>query len=235
MKIVRTLAVCLAVLGFVSCNSKLETSEYRSFTLKDKSGQSVEAGIYLPVGYSDGMELPVVYFCDELAVRNQENYCHLVDSMVENSIITPVAMVIIPNLNTVTADCFADDLMPYVQKHFGVSSDRDGAVFFGSLKSAKAGLVMSFERPELISEYWLSSPGIARIDDYGLLGEEIQYHITWGAKDESSNFEEYSSLLNSIRKRGGQVQNHAFEGLANNTNLKAIFCQSMEEHFGLLN
>lgn len=233
MKAIKLSAICLAVMALGACSKALEQSEYNSFLLKGADGKEVESGIYLPVGYTSRSSLPVVYFCDDLAVKYQETYCHMVDSMIENSIIGPVAMVIARDLSVITPDLFVDKLMPYVQKHWSVSCDRDGMVYFGSMKSADSGLLLSFEYPELISEYWLSSPVDVSVDMYGMLDAEIAYHFSWSAKDESQDYEEYSALMKAIRKRGGYVESASFEGLAGNTNLKEVFCESMEAHFGL--
>lgn len=233
MKSVKTIALCLAALSLGACNKALEESEYRNFSLKNASGQEVESGIYLPKGYSSKSNLPVVYICDDLVLKTSDKYCHVLDSLVDNMVIRPVAVVIAGDLSLESVDYFANTFKPYVEKHWAVDSDRDGTVFCGSMTSADAGLVMSFSHQEIISEYWLSAPVQTEIDGYGMLDNEIQYHFMWSSKDESFAFDEYSSMLNYIRKRGGHVKKQTFSGIADGKTLRDLFCANMAEHFPL--
>lgn len=232
MRAIKYFSMCLAALGMVACNRTLESSDYDVYSVKNDSGTEVQAGVYLPKGYSSKVSLPVVYICDNLVMKSANKYCHVLDSMVENEIIRPVVAVIANDLTEETIGFFADNLKPFVEKRWNVDSDRDAAVFCGAMTSADAGLVMSFERQELISDYWLISPVVLEYEGLGMLDLDTQYHFMWSSKDESADFDDYSSLLNYVRKRGGSVKKHAFLGIGDSKTLRELFCANMEEHFG---
>lgn len=236
----RATLLITTLLMIFSCGKTYTESEFKEFRITDASGTVRECGIYLPVGYSDKQEFPVIYMFDGLIFKDN-NYKHLMDSLIGFKLISPVVIACtyenkeqIPGyrisyrnaefVEDISKDddklkdlfdkhySFAtQDFIKYVEKHYGVQRQRDGRIFYGTSNSADFGITVSMRDPSLFAEYWCYSPVYSDLSHYGMLEDDANYRLCWGLKEEGNN-DYFPALVNAIRKRGGHVYSWAFEG-----------------------
>lgn len=248
-------ATCL-----MSCSHTLEESCFEEFELKSDDGTTRKGGVYLPQGYNPKNEYPVIYMEDGLVFKDC-NYARLVDSLIEIGHIRPVVIACsyenklrVPGKDVAYRNAeylemlaksdatylklfnahlkyFQNDFLPYIEKKYAVARTREGRFFYGTSNSADWGLTLSMKHPELIAEYWCFSPVSSDLSSYGILSQPTQYRICWGAKEEVGRFDYFSSLTNSVRKRGGTVKDWSFYGGHDREWWKYLFGQELERRF----
>lgn len=235
----RTTLLIITLLMTISCGKNVD-SRLVEFSIKDSSGTERECGVYLPKNYSKSKEYPVIYMLDGLVFK-ESGYKVLVDSLIDNRCISPVIIACSyenkepvpgfrisyrnaefvesisrqdPKLTELFENHYSfvtQDFINYIEKHYPVKKDPDGRIFYGTSNSADFGITLSFRDPSLIPEYWCFSPVNSNIEHYGMLEDNVTYRICWGVKEEVNQFDYFPSLVNSIRKRGGNVKSWVFE------------------------
>lgn len=239
--IIGLIMIGISLVMNISCVEPSEKSQYKEFDLNDSEGNTRKCGIYLPQGMKPNGKYPVIFMEDGLVFK-ETNFKHLVDSLVDYQIISPVIIVCsyenkitIPgyriayrNAEYVEAIAKSDQklatlydthytyfkqiLIPYVNKHYPVSEKADDRIYFGTSNSADFGITFGMRDGGMFSEFWCYSPVYSDVTDYGQVQEPVNYYICWGNKEEIDNFDYFPSLLKDIRKRGGNVTSWIYDG-----------------------
>ena len=257
-------ALCIIALALASCGRTSRGSAFQEYTVESKSTDSDRRiGVYIPDGYSPKNTYPVIYMEDGL-VYTSGNYRHLMDSLIDNRIIKPLIMVcsyedkspikgyniarrnaeyvetiasgdsVLQNIFDNHLNYLINELIPFIEKNYSVSKERDGRTYYGTSNSADFGLTLSMMHPELMHEYWCFSPVFSDMTRYGMLKESTDYQITWGAKEEAGmSFDYFPALMQSIRKRGGNVHSWAFDGGHDRDKWQEEFIKLLAERFAL--
>lgn len=127
---------------------------------------------------------------------------------------------------------FTDEFVPAIQKRFDVSQKPEDNIYYGTSNSADFGLTLSMRHPGLFSEYWCFSPVYSDLSKYGMLQQKVKYMICWGAKEEASiSFDYFPSLVQSIRKRGGNVASWDFNDGHDRDHWRTEFIKLLEKRF----
>lgn len=219
MRRISVIALVCSMLA-TGCGTKKTTEDtaasvYEEFQINSSAiGADRTVGVYLPKGYSGKTTYPVVYMEDGL-VFSTGNYCHLMDSLIDNNIINPVVVVCsyedqtrihgfdltmrnAEYLETVAMQApelkdifdrhlnyFVNELIPAAEKRYSISAECGGRVYYGTSNSADFGLTVSMIHSELFHEYWCFSPVCSDISTHGMLETPVAYKICWGAKEET--------------------------------------------------
>lgn len=266
MKSVRYFCIGIALASvFIisSCkdNGGEESSwEEISFTSK-YTGDTRQAGVYLPAGYSKNKTYPVIYMPDGL-VFTDGTYREALDSLIRYDVIEPVIVACsyenkmhvpgyqmayrnaeyvellgeqddaLKKLFDAHMDFFTKEFIPAIEKDYPVSKNREDRIFYGTSNSADFGLTLSFRNQSLFSEYWCFSPVFSDISRYGMLDEKTSYRICWGAKEEiNASFDYFPSMVKDIRKRDGSVRSWVFEGGHERPIWESEFIKLVSERF----
>ena len=255
----RAIVLISTLLMILSCEKTYTESKYSEFKITDQSGTVRECGIYLPIGYSNKQELPVIYMFDGLIFKDN-NYKHLMHSLIAFKLITPVVIACtyenkeqIPGFqisyrnaefveeiskdNDKLKDLFekhytfaSQDFIKYIEKNYNVQKQRENRIFFGTSNSADFGITLSMRDPSLFAEYWCYSPVYSNLSNYGMLEDDVYYRICWGLKEEGTN-DYFPALVNSIRKRGGHIYSWAFEGGHDRMFWRQCFIDELKHRF----
>lgn len=238
--IVKTSIILLAILLTVSCTEV--GSQYVESNLESQyTGDVRTIGVYLPDGYNKKNTYPTIYMADGISF-NSGDYRHVLDSLIGHGIIEPIIVSCSYNSKGVSAsssetfniDFFTEELMPFVESKYSVSSDRNDKVYYGISGSADAGLKISLTRQELMSEYWCFSPLNSDISFYSSLSESTAYKIYWVNKDElKSSFDYFPSMVNSLRKRGGSVKTKTLDTPSSTRVWREEFIKLVSTRFGV--
>lgn len=254
-----------AIFVITACKQQTnKESIFNEFQLDSKFlSENRSVGVYLPAGYSEKNEYPVIYAEDGMALVSG-NYKHLLDSLINNGYIKPVVVACsyennnqIPGLNLSYRDVeyneilsrnndtlrpifdnhmnyFINEFMPTIEENYSVSKSRDDRIYFGTSNSANFGISLSMNSPELMANYWCFSPVASNCDGYGMLEQKIEYNICWGLKEEFSSEEEvFQPLVLSIRKRGGKVYDWTFSGANERECWRDEFVKMLVLRFGI--
>lgn len=257
MNLKRIHTICLLISSFLilSCKQTTQFSEFRELEIEGRN-----VGIYLPAGYSEKIEYPVIYMEDGLVFKDC-NFKYVLDSLVFYEMISPVVVVCsyenkmkVPGTDIAFRNAeyiealartdsrlmelyenhyryFNEALIPYIEKNFNVSSNRSERIYFGTSNSADFGLTLSFRNPALFSEYWCYSPVYSDVSPYGYLSEDVKYGICWGTLEEIGQFNYFPELLKDIRKRGGKVNSWTFDGGHDRKWWKYWFFEELKRRF----
>lgn len=254
-----------AFFAITACNQQSnKESIYREFQIDSKClSENRSVGVYLPAGYSEKNEYPVIYTEDGMAFVSG-NYKQLVDSLIDNGYIKPIVVACsYENTNMVPGfdfayrnaeydeslskindtlrpifdnhmNYFVDEFIPMIEDKYSVSKSRDNRIYFGTANGADFGITLSMKHPELMANYWCFSPVASSCDGYGILEQEINYNICWGLKGELSSDNDYFELLVlSIRKRGGKVFDWTFFGVRDRDCWREEFIKMLVDRFGI--
>jgi len=253
-----TLLVTTLLVTF-SCGKPYTESKFKEFKITDASGTVRECGIYLPKGYSNKQDLPVIYMFDGLIFKDN-NYKQLLDSLLELKLISPVVVACayenkeqIPGFqisyrnaefveeiswdNDKLKELFdkhfsfvTHDFIRYIEKNYNVCDQREDRIFYGTSNSADFGITLSMRDPSLFAEYWCFSPVYSNLSRYGMLEEDVNYRICWGLKEKGNN-DYFPALINSIRKRGGHVYSWTFESGHDRGFWRKCFVEELKHRF----
>ncbi len=183
------------------------------FDLKDSNGNTYSAMIHIPTGISSGSSIPAVFIEDGRDYTNNQPLWQTIDSLSWCEAIEPVVIACLNGKENSTdrTEFFVDTFIPYVQKKWNVGLSIDNRVCSGISASADRCLILSMQNDTLFNEYWCFSPSKADISEFGLLSSPTKYRIFYSAAEEIEHFNYYPSLANAIRKRGGRVDQQAFD------------------------
>lgn len=249
----------LTLLITISCGKSNE-SRFDEFSIKDSSGTNRECGIYLPKDYSKSKEYPVIYMLDGLVFK-ENDYKTLMDSLIDNGCISPVIIACsfenkepVPGFNITYRNAefvesisrkdgklsslfnkhynfVTQDFISFIEKKYPVSKERDGRTFYGTSNSADFGITLSMRDQSLFSEYWCFSPVNSNIEQYGMLEDNETYRICWGVKEELNRLDYFPALVNSIRKRGGNVKSWVFDSGHDRGQWRKYFAEELKRKF----
>lgn len=256
---VLTLSICALCL-FSACVKTTHQSEFKEFKINSKDGTVRSGAIYIPKGVKSNVDVPVIYMGDGLVFK-ECGFKSMMDSLIDNKCISPVIIAcsyenkiritgyniayrnaeyveaLAKNDNTLAKlfdnhyKYFTNEFIPYVEKNAPVSKSAADRIFFGTSNSADFGLTLSMRNPGLMAEYWCYSPVYSNIKDYGIIEEPTIYRICWGIKEEVNNDNYFPSLLNDIRKRGGEVSSWVFNGGHDRSWWKYWFSEELKRKF----
>lgn len=256
------LSFLIVSVSFTSCHKTLSESVFEEIEIKDNNGNVRKGGLYLPVGYDSRKIYPVVYMADGLVFKDN-SYRTMIDSLIMSGSMRPVVIACsyenkkqIPgftiayrNAEYIDAlskndpqlkvlfnshmDYFINSFIPYIESRCRVSHERGERVFYGTSNSADFGLTLSMMHPELMSEYWCFSPVYSDLDGFGMIGDETEYRICWGIKEEVGQEDYFPALVKSIRKRGGYVKDWTFDGGHDRAWWKQWFASELVRRFPL--
>ena len=160
------LLVLLMGIGLVPAFAPLKT-ETGQGTLSDNQtiqsrtlGYKLQYRVYLPDGYDDALNLPVLYVTDGQWYIDRGEVPQVLDQLIADGTINPVIAVFVDNrdpdnlsnnrrnrqffCNTQYIRFFTDELAPAIDTHYKTRADRTGRVIlglsFGGLNSACFGL-----------------------------------------------------------------------------------------------
>jgi len=258
--ILATILSLTVLMCAVSCDEVLQESQYKEFELTDQDGNVRTGGVYIPQGIKPKSKYPVVFMLDG-RVFKESRFKHVVDSLIENHIISPVIIacsyenkMTIPGYRMAYRNAefiesiaktdpelsklfdahysyIKDTFIPYINSNYPVKADASQRVFFGTSNSADFGITLSMREGDLFSEYWCFSPVYSDVSEYGVLRSPVSYSICWGAKEEVGMFDYFPNLLKDIRKRGGKVNSWVFNGGHDREWWKYWFCKELERRF----
>lgn len=250
----------IAVMTAVSCDKKLEHSEFNEFELTDPDGTVRRGGIYLPQGMSTKAKYPVIIMEDGLVFK-EAGFKHLVDSLIEVEAISPVIIAcsfenkmtipgykmsyrnaeFIESLARTDSNLqklfdthysyFKDTFIPYIINNYPVSADVADRIYFGTSNSADFGITLGMRETDMFSEYWCYSPVYSDVSGYGALDHKVNYRICWGSKEEAGMSDYFQTLIKDIRKRGGNVYSWVFNGGHDRKLWKYWFKEELQRRF----
>lgn len=260
LKFSRFFFILCAAAALTACSKSLEESRFDEFEMESVDGSTRKGGVYLPKGYNPKKEYPVIYMEDGLVFKDCK-FAGMIDSLIDIGAVRPVVIACsyenklrVPGKNYAYRNAeyleslarsdaaflkifnahlkyFQNSFIPYVEKNYSVSHERENRIYFGTSNSADWGLTLSMKHPELFAEYWCFSPVSSDISTYGMLEQPTQYRICWGIKEEVGNFDYFPSLVSSIRKRGGKVQDWSFNGGHDREWWKYLFGEELVRRF----
>lgn len=260
MRFFRVFITLIAATALTACTETLDESRFEEFELQSDDGSSRKGGVYLPIGYNQKKEYPVIYMEDGLVFKDCQ-YKRMIDSLIEVGAIRPVVIACsyenklrVPGKDVAYRNAeyletlaksdatflklfnahlkyFQDTFVPYIEKKYAVARTREGRIFYGTSNSADWGLTFSMKHPELIAEYWCFSPVSSDLGSYGMLSQPTEYRICWGVKEEIGRFDYFAALVNSVRKRGGKVKDWAFDGGHDREWWKYLFGEELIRRF----
>jgi enterochelin esterase-like enzyme len=253
-----------AIFVITACKQQSnQESIYREFQIDSKClSESRSVGIYLPAGYSEKNEYPVIYAEDGMVLVSGD-YKHLIDSLIDNGYIKPIVVACsyentnkIPGFDLAYRNAeyveslsrdndtlrpifdnhmnyFINEFITMIEDNYSVSKSRENMIYYGTSNSADFGITLSMMHPELMANYWCFSPVASNCDGYPMLEQKIEYNICWGLKEELSSDDEYFQLLvQSIRKRGGKVYDWAYPGAHDRECWRDEFVKMLVDRFG---
>ena len=259
-RIFGTILLFTSLFCTVSCVQTLEESKFKEFELTDSEGNTRNGGIYLPQGMNSKSSYPVIFMEDGLVFK-ECGFKHMIDSLIENEIISPVIVacsfenkMTIPgytisyrnaefvetiaktdsklsNLFDVHYNYFKEIFVPYIDNNYPVSEEKADRIFFGTSNSADFGVTLGMRDGDLFSEFWCYSPVYSDVTEYGMLTAPVNFRICWGAKEEVGMFDYFPTLIKDIRKRGGNVESWVFNGGHDRDWWKYWFCKELEHRF----
>lgn len=226
-------SLTVIALAMAGCSQQTDSSVFDEFELKSRStGTERSVGVYLPAGYTSSQTYPVIYMEDGLVFK-EGNYQHLLDSLIDNSIIKPVVVACSyedknriegfelavrnaeyvetvaasdPALQTIFDNhlkYFTDEFIPAIEDKYSVSTERADRIYYGTSNSADFGLTLSLLRPELFHEYWCFSPVFSDMSSHGMIAESTSYRICWGVKEETKMSFDYFPALAQSLRKRG--------------------------------
>ncbi|MGF6918946.1 alpha/beta hydrolase [Paraburkholderia sp. 40] len=169
----RFLSYALALLAFaVGAPAFASTVASRSFH-SDALGRDLNYTIYLPGGYrADGPRLPVLYLLhgnngDAKDWLTQGHLQNAADTLIERKEIAPV-VIVMPQGGTdwyvdrkeKMESAFFDDLLPEIETHYAVATQRGGRMIGGVSMGGFGALRYALTRPEMFWGALLLSPAI---------------------------------------------------------------------------
>ncbi len=225
--------------------------------------QERKIGVYIPKGYSKREVYPVIFVeeGEKVMADNYQNILDsLINSGIIRPVIVAYAYenqqrlpgselfyrdVEYVEKNAVKEDrymeifnnhlnFFVNEFIPHIESKYSVSMERSERIFYGTSNSADFGITLSMRYPELIGEYWCFSPLFSDVSKYGLLKYPMLYRLAWGAKDDiMASFDYFPSLIQAIRKRGGNVSSSIYEGGHERPRWRDQFTKELVQKFGL--
>ena len=259
-RIFTTIIAFLVLTLAVSCDQKLEKSQFNEFELTDQDGTVRKCGIYLPQGMSSKSKYPVVIMEDGLVFK-ESGFKHYIDSLIEYEIISPVIIacsyenkMTIPGYRLAYRNAefieaiakedaglgklfdahysyFKQIFVPYIIKNYPVSQDVADRIYFGTSNSADFGITLGMRDADMFSEFWCYSPVYSDVSGYAIPDKHANYRICWGSKEEIGMFDYFPSLIKDIRKRGGNVYSWVYNGGHDREWWRYWFCEELQRRF----
>jgi enterochelin esterase family protein len=156
--------------------------ERHVFTANGLPGER-EVGVYLPHGYTDGVGYPLVVMLDGEFYERCGRIPEVLDGAIAQGAIPPLVAVLWHNAtissrsvemtcNPLLPDVLADELLPWVRSHYGVTGDAARTVITGQSFGGLASTWIPFRRPDAFGaalivspSLWFTPPGVELADD----------------------------------------------------------------------
>ena len=195
---------------YVNTGSSIEVLKFDSGIMKN----SRNVYVYLPAGYDPKRPrgYPVMYLFDSPIYLNRVEVPNILDSLIKEGRIEPVAAVLIDNptstsrnvelpMNSAFKDCIVKELVPFIRGRYNVSSEPGGNIIGGMSYGGLAAAFIAFHHPEVFGRvlaqsgsFWrgleLADPAGDWIRGDWLVGEFLQadakklrLYLDWGLQE----------------------------------------------------
>lgn len=211
------------------------TLDSLNFISKDDSIKTRQLKIYLPYGYKNLSDLPVVYVLDGNEALNLANYKNVLDNIIADKKIPPVIAVFIPSVqrmeeligpkrkNMTAAIC--NELVPVIDSLYKTARVPAKRAIMSTSYGGNLALATVIERNDVFLN--VSAQSIIEGELYNLLASEsenksfpqdLKVYLDYGIYEYNGP---QGNLLNSIK---------FFSGCLNSYNIKHTFAENHDGH-----
>lgn len=200
---------------------------------RDKAtGTEISASVYFSKLFDGSDRCPLVFVADT-ELFNTDSLFIQIDSMITSGILPPMLIVGCDSVTSCSASLMTDVLIPGIHSSYHIDRDRT-EVLCGQGLSADLCVEIGMTHPETADAFWCFSPTVSDLNEFGMTDGSVSFCILHNLKIEPyENLELYSSLINSIRKRGGKVSERTYSEHFDVEGRTGEFLQMLQEHFGL--
>ncbi len=215
IKINRAAYLSAVILAISACTGPKGPAIESINVRNSDSGQEYMIQIYQPSDISAKGEYPVMYVAD-MELFESDGLVHKLDSLNRYGWIRPVILAFTDFCDTNGAAFFADNIITAVERRYPCGKDSGQRIFCGTAAGADFGIHLGMTNPGICGEYWCFEPTMSDAGAYGMLGQKIRFHFSWNLKNNTeAAYYQYPVLINSIRKRGGEVTESSYNDLEN--------------------
>lgn len=227
-----SVAILMSVFLSFSCGHT-ESGSFRTLSLNDKdAGITRKISICCPQEFAgDKAGIAVYMFDDELF--NLELLAHDIDSLSYLKLIEPIVIANVSPFESMSWEFFTDKVIPAVNDNAGIE-DADLNILVGKASGADLAIGFGMMQSGTVDECWCFSPTVTDVGRFESAGGGVPFTIGWNLReDDYHTYNQYPTLVNSIRKRGGSVTTAVYNDADDATARETEFIRLLIERAGV--